>query len=137
MPLWIFHVRCKGIPYLIYTGAKKMGNCPQAGEKPLPPASEETHPAQEHTLPQKTGRQTPSHLKAQRSLFPRAHGPALAPPPFLELLSLLRPALSLCPAPVSVLGETEGVCSYGQPSLGVGSGAGMRSEVTTVFALGV
>lgn len=73
----------------------------------------------------------------EKSVFPRAHGLALSPPPFIELLSLLRPALSMCPALVSVLGETEGVYSYGQPSLGVGSGAGMRSGVTTAFGLGV
>lgn len=41
------------------------------------------------------------------------------------------------PVLVSVLGETEGVCSYGQPSLGVGSGAGTRSGVTTACGLGV
>lgn len=53
MPLWIFHVRCRGIPHLIYTGARRMGNCPQAGEKPLLPAFEETQPAQKHPCPRK------------------------------------------------------------------------------------
>lgn len=36
MPLWTSHVRCRGIPHLIYIGGRRMGNCPQAGEKPLP-----------------------------------------------------------------------------------------------------
>lgn len=51
MPPWVSHVRCRGIPHPVYAGARRMGNCPQAGENRLPPACKETPPTQEHTLP--------------------------------------------------------------------------------------
>ena len=51
VPPWTSRVRCKGIPLLVYAGARRMGNFPQAGEKPPPTAYGETQSAQEHTQP--------------------------------------------------------------------------------------